>query len=177
MPLRNLTLLWEGLPSGSAGWDGFSLLIDDVERFRGTATNFSLALLDQGLPHFFRLAVSQPILSIRDSLTCGWLTLASLSSQRTGSQEIIPIRLHSSRTGPGPILYLARLTRLILHCCLSAARYLLSTIHCSFPSRYLFQGQYLVLCLGEVHHVICSLSSGSCGDPFDEHLSSESQPG
>ena len=64
MPLRNLTLSWQGLPSASAGWDGFSLLIDDVERFRGTATNFSLAMLDQGLPHFFRLAVSQPILSI-----------------------------------------------------------------------------------------------------------------
>ena len=71
VPLRNLTLLWEGLPSGSAGWDGFSLLVDDVERFRGTATNFSLALLDQGLPHFFRLAVSRPFLSIHDSLTCG----------------------------------------------------------------------------------------------------------
>ena len=83
MPLRNLTLLWEGLPSGSAGWDGFSLLIDDVERFRGTATNFSLALLDQGLPHFFRLAVSQAILSIRNFLTCCWSTPASLSSPRT----------------------------------------------------------------------------------------------
>ena len=58
MPLRNLTLLWDRLPPGGDGWDGFSLLIDDVERFRGTATNFSLALLDQGLPHFFRLAVS-----------------------------------------------------------------------------------------------------------------------
>ena len=58
IPLRNVTLSWEGLPSGGGDWDGFSLLIDDVERFRGTATSFSLALLDQSLPHFFRLAVS-----------------------------------------------------------------------------------------------------------------------
>jgi hypothetical protein len=53
-----MTLLWEALPQNSDSWDGFSLLIDDVERFRGIATNFSLALLDQSLPHFFRLAVS-----------------------------------------------------------------------------------------------------------------------
>lgn len=56
IPLQNKTLFWEGLPSNSDAWDGFSLLIDDVERFRGVATNFSLALLDQALPHFFRLA-------------------------------------------------------------------------------------------------------------------------
>lgn len=56
VPLRNMTLLWEGLPSNNNAWDGFSLLVDDVERFRGTASNFSLALLDQSLPHFFRLA-------------------------------------------------------------------------------------------------------------------------
>lgn len=53
-----MTLFWGSLPSNGDGWDGFSLLIDDVERFRGMATNFSLALLDQSLPHFFRLAVS-----------------------------------------------------------------------------------------------------------------------
>lgn len=64
-----MTLLWEGLPSNSDGWDGFSLLIDDVERLRGTATSFSLALLDQTLPHFFRLAVSQSILPVRSALT------------------------------------------------------------------------------------------------------------
>ena len=58
MALRNLTLFWESLPSGSAGWDGFLLLIDEVERFRETATKFSLALLDQTIPHFFGLAVS-----------------------------------------------------------------------------------------------------------------------
>jgi hypothetical protein len=42
------------------GWDGFSLLVDDVERYIGTATNLSLGALGlaEGLPHFFRLAVS-----------------------------------------------------------------------------------------------------------------------
>lgn len=32
--------------------------MDDVERYVGTALNFSLAGLEAGLPHFFRLAVS-----------------------------------------------------------------------------------------------------------------------
>jgi hypothetical protein len=63
-----MTLLWEALPSNSDGWDGFSLLIDDVERFRGTATSFSLVLLNQSLPHFFRLAVSRFILPARSDL-------------------------------------------------------------------------------------------------------------
>jgi len=56
VPLQNHTLLWQSLSSSSDSWDGFSLLVDDVERFRGAATSFSLALLDQSLPHFFRLA-------------------------------------------------------------------------------------------------------------------------
>ncbi|KAF8640776.1 hypothetical protein AX17_000426 [Amanita inopinata Kibby_2008] len=38
------------------GWDGYALLIDDVERYVGTAMNYSLAALDATLPHFFRLA-------------------------------------------------------------------------------------------------------------------------
>ncbi|KAF8647913.1 hypothetical protein AX16_006445 [Volvariella volvacea WC 439] len=53
IPLENQTLVWDGL---SDGWDGFSLLIDDVERYTGTATNISLAGLDPTIPHFFRLA-------------------------------------------------------------------------------------------------------------------------
>ena len=58
------------------------MLIDDVERFRGTATNFSLALLDQSLPHFFRLAVSQPLFSIHDSMT--WLIDSTLQFTKDG---------------------------------------------------------------------------------------------
>lgn len=45
-------------PTNPSGWNGFALLIDDVERFAGDALNFSLAALDATVPHFFRLAVS-----------------------------------------------------------------------------------------------------------------------
>ncbi|KAH9937063.1 uncharacterized protein B0H18DRAFT_1081352 [Fomitopsis serialis] len=38
MPLHNQTISWAALPS-SGGWDGFSLIIDDVERYTGTALN------------------------------------------------------------------------------------------------------------------------------------------
>lgn len=40
------------------GWDGFALLVDDVQRYAGPALNFSLESLNASLPHFFRLAVS-----------------------------------------------------------------------------------------------------------------------
>lgn len=65
MPLQNQTIAWAPLPA-TGGWDGFSLIIDDVERYTGTALNFSLAALQSGLPHFFRLAVSRlPIVAAR----------------------------------------------------------------------------------------------------------------
>ncbi|BGP13769.1 hypothetical protein JCM10213v2_001707 [Rhodosporidiobolus nylandii] len=38
------------------GWDGFALLVDDVLRQTGSATNFSLMGLDASIPHYFRLA-------------------------------------------------------------------------------------------------------------------------
>ncbi|GAA5986746.1 hypothetical protein JCM11641_007760 [Rhodosporidiobolus odoratus] len=38
------------------GWNGFALLVDDVLRQTGTATNFSLAGLEAGVVHYFRLA-------------------------------------------------------------------------------------------------------------------------
>jgi len=53
IPFENQTILWDALPDG---WDGFSLIVDDVERYLGTALNFSLAAFDASLPHFFRLA-------------------------------------------------------------------------------------------------------------------------
>jgi len=53
--LVNQVLLWEAPP---AGWDGFSLLVDDVERYVGAALNFSLAAFQQDIPHFFRLALT-----------------------------------------------------------------------------------------------------------------------
>ncbi|KAI0830722.1 hypothetical protein BC628DRAFT_1355313 [Trametes gibbosa] len=54
-PFLNQTIFWNALPDGE-GWDGFALLVDDVERYVGTALNYSLSALDPGLLHFFRLA-------------------------------------------------------------------------------------------------------------------------
>jgi hypothetical protein len=54
----NQTIVWDELP---AGWDSFALLVDDVERYVGTALNFSLAAFDPSIPHFFRLAVSDSL--------------------------------------------------------------------------------------------------------------------
>lgn len=58
--LANQTISWHGMPNAIAtqGWNGFALLVDDVEVYAGTALNYSLAALEAGLPHFFRLAVS-----------------------------------------------------------------------------------------------------------------------
>ncbi|CAL1695530.1 unnamed protein product [Somion occarium] len=55
MPLQNQTIFWNPLPDGE-GFDGFALLVDDVERYIGAALNYSLAALQEGIPHFFRLA-------------------------------------------------------------------------------------------------------------------------
>ncbi|KIY66161.1 hypothetical protein CYLTODRAFT_378156 [Cylindrobasidium torrendii FP15055 ss-10] len=55
IPLINQTFAWASAPEG---WDGFSLLVDDVERFSGAALNFSLGALNASLPHFFRLALT-----------------------------------------------------------------------------------------------------------------------
>ncbi len=57
------------LPDASEGWDGFALLVDDVERYVGTGLNFSLASLQVGIPHFFRLAVSGYLTDIFTHLT------------------------------------------------------------------------------------------------------------
>ncbi|KAF9244568.1 hypothetical protein BU15DRAFT_41808 [Melanogaster broomeanus] len=56
--LANQTISWAGIPSDlvNQGWNGFSLLVDDVELYTGTALNYSLAAIEAGLPHFFRLA-------------------------------------------------------------------------------------------------------------------------
>ncbi|KAJ7654964.1 hypothetical protein DFH06DRAFT_485784 [Mycena polygramma] len=51
----NQLILWDAPPSG---WDGFSLLVDDVERYVGAALNFSLAAFQADVPHFFRLALT-----------------------------------------------------------------------------------------------------------------------
>ena len=63
IPLVNQTIAWNPI-TDTADWDGFALLVDDVERYVGTALNYSLASLQAGIPHFFRLAVSARVSSI-----------------------------------------------------------------------------------------------------------------
>ncbi|KAF9010360.1 hypothetical protein BDZ89DRAFT_996314 [Hymenopellis radicata] len=55
MPFSDQTIFWAALPEG---WDGVSLLVDDVERYVGTALNISLAAFNASIPHFFRLALT-----------------------------------------------------------------------------------------------------------------------
>ncbi|EKM83565.1 hypothetical protein AGABI1DRAFT_50810 [Agaricus bisporus var. burnettii JB137-S8] len=55
IPWNNQTIFWASPPDG---WDGFSLLVDDVQRYVGVAMNYSLAALQEGIPHFFRLALT-----------------------------------------------------------------------------------------------------------------------
>jgi len=55
VPFANQIIHWGPLISG---WDGFALLVDDVERYIGPAMNFSILSLNASIPHFFRLAVS-----------------------------------------------------------------------------------------------------------------------
>jgi hypothetical protein len=70
---------WMGVEeAGTAGegWDGFALLVDDVLRQTGTATNFSLAGLDTSIVHYFRCvplsrALSPPFIGNRTD-RCTW---------------------------------------------------------------------------------------------------------
>lgn len=55
IPWTEQIISWSSVPSDN--WDGFSLLVDDVERYVGSALNYSLVAFNATLPHFFRLAV------------------------------------------------------------------------------------------------------------------------
>jgi len=55
IPFASQLLFWDAPPPG---WDGFSLLVDDVERYAGSALNFSLAAFEADVLHFFRLALT-----------------------------------------------------------------------------------------------------------------------
>ncbi|KAF7339605.1 LCCL domain-containing protein [Mycena sanguinolenta] len=55
IPFVDQLISWDAPPPG---WDGFSLLVDDVERYVGSALNFSLAAFDPTLLHYFRLALT-----------------------------------------------------------------------------------------------------------------------
>lgn len=48
-------IFWGDIPESLVGqWDGFALIVDDVLRYTGQATNFSIAALDDSIPHYFR---------------------------------------------------------------------------------------------------------------------------
>lgn len=55
----NQTIRWAPLPDDpESPWSSFSLLVDDIERYSGTALEYALDTLNGTIPHFFRLAVS-----------------------------------------------------------------------------------------------------------------------
>ncbi|KAI0319431.1 hypothetical protein OF83DRAFT_1110248 [Amylostereum chailletii] len=56
--LHNQSLGWLPIPS-TEDWDGFALLVDDVERYVGPALNYSMKALQEGIPHFFRIAFTR----------------------------------------------------------------------------------------------------------------------
>jgi hypothetical protein len=70
VPFSQQIISWAPLPPNQ-GWDSYALLVDDVERYLGTAMNYSLAALNATLPHFFRLAYS-------NSGTAGDFTMAAV---------------------------------------------------------------------------------------------------
>ncbi|OBZ78556.1 hypothetical protein A0H81_00973 [Grifola frondosa] len=78
IPLQDQTVFWDALPDASEGWDGFALLVDDVERYIGTALNYSLASLQPGIVHFFRLAAFVSIQFTSSSETGDFTMAATL---------------------------------------------------------------------------------------------------
>ncbi|KAG8720519.1 hypothetical protein FRC08_018953 [Ceratobasidium sp. 394] len=57
--LANVSVAWDPISAELAnlgGWNGFSLLVDDVQRLTGQALSYGLGGLQAGIPHFFRLA-------------------------------------------------------------------------------------------------------------------------
>lgn len=48
-------IYWNEIPADkTSDWSEFALIVDDVLRYTGTATNWSISGLNAGLPHFFR---------------------------------------------------------------------------------------------------------------------------
>ena len=70
IPFAEQRIFWEAIPDSEEDWEGFTLLVDDVVRLVGPALNFSLASLEVGIPHFFRLAVSPRVLSLLCYVFC-----------------------------------------------------------------------------------------------------------
>lgn len=107
--MANQTIAWDPLPDPSQGWDGFALLVDDVERYIGSGLNFSLASLKEGIPHFFRLAVR--ILSIRG---CALSDSRTFSSQVVARLVILRCQPHCGPTALGLTLYRVRRSEVYL---------------------------------------------------------------
>lgn len=50
-------ITWTPIPESlSSSWDGFALIINDVLRYSGQSSNFSLAGLQTDIPYYLRLA-------------------------------------------------------------------------------------------------------------------------
>ncbi|KZV74211.1 hypothetical protein PENSPDRAFT_648216 [Peniophora sp. CONT] len=58
LPWTERVVHWASIPENVSA-DGFRLLVDDVERYTGPSLNYSLKLLRDDVPHFFRLAYAQ----------------------------------------------------------------------------------------------------------------------
>ncbi|CAE6453930.1 unnamed protein product [Rhizoctonia solani] len=57
--LTNTSISWNAISSellDSEGWNGFSLLVDDVQRLTSDSLSYTLTGLQAGVTHFFRLA-------------------------------------------------------------------------------------------------------------------------
>jgi hypothetical protein len=76
-------LVWAGIPEEMRDrWTGFSLLVDDVERYEGGKTDFDLEGIDGmdwDIPHYFRIAYKS-----KDGVT-GDFTMAATGDWRYGS--------------------------------------------------------------------------------------------
>jgi len=115
---------WMGVDEAgvtSKGWNGFALLVDDVLKQTGAATNFSLAGLDSGVVHYFRCVVwlrRLPRPTISMPLTTHSRTRAGSPTSRTAPRATLPRpRRPSSPTRLGstlpPVPLSARVVRLV----------------------------------------------------------------
>jgi hypothetical protein len=98
VPFNNQIIFWNSLPDPANGedWDGFALLVDDVEQYYGMALNFSLAALNASIPHFFRLAVSHNHLKILE-LCFSVVNSTPVKGKRVTSQK----QRSCGQMGPG----------------------------------------------------------------------------
>ncbi|KDN39566.1 LOW QUALITY PROTEIN: hypothetical protein RSAG8_08722, partial [Rhizoctonia solani AG-8 WAC10335] len=78
--LTNTSISWDAISSelsDSEGWNGFSLLVDDVQRLTGESLSYSLSGLQVEITHFFRLTYQ------RDGVSGDYTKAATLFSNGT----------------------------------------------------------------------------------------------